>query len=355
MSEEETYNRIQDYLTGALSKPEQLAFEQSLANDPELTKQFKLHTLANELVIERRLLEVNTILLDQRKKGGNTNTRILLSTAVILVGVIAFFILGNKKAHTSTPAVTIAATEQPTLNEKPKNAPHTSSDKNITPFIQIPLTNISSDSSIEIVSTGELHRELILPTPNQEIQILETHPKNPALSELSNSIEHNCDNILIDVTVSFTASCKDESNGSVSFTNIKGGTAPYTISLKNKQHSELSSMHVPAGNYTAVLHDKKGCIKTIDNIIVPEKICEKEYSFNPFMDETLNLPEQDQYGVLSIYERSGALYFTKELEPNSAVQWNGYSKNGELNPGYFIFVISDQDGKINKGGITIVR
>ena len=98
-----------------------------------------------------------------------------------------------------------------------------------------------------------------------------------------------------------------------------------------------------------------GCSQEIENIRIKEKQCPKDYSFNPFMGESWEIPGSENSGSILIYDHSGRIYYQKELNSGSEESWNGYSDQGELQTGYFIFTITYKSGSIIKGSVTIVR
>lgn len=356
MSEDETYQLIEHYLSNALNREEKTAFEKQLSLDSELAKQVKLHKLANELVIENRLQNVQQILLEEKHKGnsGNKFTKIIAGAIFFILGTSLFVTWKNETTISESPKEQIPSetiTQSVVTEEKtiPTNN-HPSERKRLIPSDQAKRQTIVSDQPLTQTLNATIVTEINSEEKNSELKEM---PVPIPVSEKSNT--GPCTNIQLDAKVSTMASCKDESNGSIVVREFTGGTAPYSVSIKNRQHENVTSFNLPSGNYTLFIQDKKGCNSTIQNILIPEKLCEKEYTFNPFMDELLSLPIQEQYGTLSIYERSGGLYFTKAFEPDETIQWNGYSGNGELNAGYFIFVLTLKDGQLIKGGITIVR
>lgn len=60
--EDSIYSQIEDYIHGRLTTENLLAFEAELSSDPDLARQVKLHELADDLVIENRLLEVSALI-----------------------------------------------------------------------------------------------------------------------------------------------------------------------------------------------------------------------------------------------------------------------------------------------------
>ncbi len=359
MSGDEKYVLIENYLKGNFSEGEKRSFEKLLVDDSELAKKYSLYKLADELVIENRLLSVKNILLEERKNRGGNNVvrKIIPSIIVLALSSFLYFTFGNKK--NSTDAVSSIDQKKIISSQISSNKNETinQSNKKETSLGNAENTALSTTPINQIVEEGKEYdkiENIPLVVKKQE-ELLESTTTPSLINENKKALENSCSSIIIDANFSTIASCKDESNGSISFRDIKGGNAPYSINIKNKENEDVSSLNIPAGYYSAVINDKRGCIKTINAIVVPEKNCEKEYTFNPFMEEVLILPSQNEHTTLSIYERSGNLYFTKENEPAEEIQWNGYSKNGELITGYFIFVLTNKNGKEVRGGITIVR
>lgn len=360
MTQEELYKQIEDYLEGVLSKDKKAAFEKQLSTDAGLARKVKLHKLADELVIERRLQNVNQLLIEEKNKGKWGNSFKIIFGAVCVVAGTSLFITWKTK-HTITESAPVAINkniEDVNVVKENNEIATTNSKKTITAEVrnvsssqinvtEWPVGNLASENNSSNITTNKeitpIQKTLESKEPIQSLPVADKNNTGP------------CASIQLDAKVSATASCRGESNGSIVVREFAGGTAPYAVSIQNKQEEHVASFNLPAGQYSVQIQDKKGCSHTIPNIHVPEKICEKQYNFNPFMDELLVMPAQEQYSTLAVYERSGNLYFTKEVEPLQEIQWNGYSKNGELNAGYFIFVLTLKDGRAFKGGITIAR
>ena len=361
MSEEEIYNQVENYVNRSFSESEKKAFEELLKTDIEVANQYNLYKFADELVIENRLRKVNSILVEEKNnKGGNFIKLIILSTIALLVSSLVFFLIGNKKStYERTPLIGKIKKElTQNFSEQIKESDNIKDPllKNNADHISIAPVEVETKEIINLQAKSELilnndqKKENV--SVNLDIEKLIVPISKDQINIKDNSI---CYNVNIEAITSSTASCKEESNGSILITNIKGGTAPYSINVKNFENKDVSFFNVPSGNYLVVITDKVGCSKTINSISVPEKFCEKEYSFNPFMDETFVFPDIKESVQLSIYERSGNLYFTKQINPFDSVHWNGYSKNGEFTIGYFIFVLTYTNGREERGGITIVR
>lgn len=359
MTEEELYQRIEDYLGGGLGKDEKAAFEKQLSSDAELARKVRLHKLADELVIEHRLQSVNEILFEEKNKGrfGN-NFKLLLSAAIFLAGTSWYVFWKAKPSSPEVAPLTNASMiQENTAQEKAK----TVATRPANTVVETMETNGSTKTILpepasEPLATNDKKETIAAnaePMPLEKKIEVKENVSTPVMSE--KNIQSPCTNIQLEAKVSTTASCREGANGAILVRELNGGTAPYSVSIQNKQQEPVASIGLPAGQYNVVIHDKKGCSRTIQEVKIPEKACEQEYTFNPFIDEQLELPSQDQYSTLAVYDRSGNLYFTKETGPSEEIRWNGYSRNGELNAGYFIFVLTLKDGQALKGGITIVR
>ncbi len=71
------------------------------------------------------------------------------------------------------------------------------------------------------------------------------------------------------------------------------------------------------------------------------------------MGETWKSPTENNASELTIVDKAGNLYFSKQLDSNESLEWDGKSNSGNLVLGYYIYQLKFNNGKIYKGSITV--
>jgi len=360
--EDQLYQQIESYLKGELVGEEKAAFEQKLATDPELQRKVELSKLADKLVIENRLLQVKELLKETHNNAGKSNfgRNILLGVVgLLIVGGAALFVALNKEDKKET-SVTITKAEtnatlpasesknqvtttKSTIKTGAGNIKNTAPVQNSNPIVEVrkigaDTTTTSQQHSVPDKgiheTTESIHQNPLQPTT----------PANP------------CEGVNIKAKVTTTIPCEGEENGSVTITDIKNGTAPYNILLKDKSGKDIYSYHnLPSGNYSVDITDSRGCHRELTGITLSEKKCSKDYVFDPNAGEVWQIPISENSGTLSILDKSGNVYLQKQLNAGTQETWDGYSQHGELKIGYFIFTINYNNGTTVTGSVTVIK
>lgn len=359
--EDKTYELIEEYLNSQLSDSDRVAFEKELQTNPDLQHQLNLHKFTNELVIENRLLDVKEILLEQKSTGGKSVWKFIvggLAGALVLTGILLFSQQDKTKpskketiTNTSKPDSQISmdnkAPEEQVPSEKTEDVTTKKKEKSTAPK-----SNASSESTI---STEE-HT----PFDPGTINIIETEKQPEPVKEENKTVPVNpadpCFNTNIIANVSANSACSGEEDGAILVNGFKGGHSPYNV-LVYDNHNELKSapLSLSAGTYNVEIKDSKGCIKKYEQIVVPKKDCPKDFHFNPFIGQTWSIPVGTQDGKLVIHNDRGAVAFEKDIHAGAEEHWSGESKNGEINSGFYIFVIKYKDGSQLQGSVSIVK
>jgi hypothetical protein len=361
MTEDQTYQLIENYLNGELSGEVLHAFEKELGQNSELRKKTEAHKLANEMVIEYRLQNVQSILHEEKIKYGRTSLwkKVIsgITGGLILASLLFFFI--NKDNPVKNESIQIEKsseilkTEPVPADTKEQNNKK-SSGKN--PNQQLAIDENPDEKNKTLISSDSI----IIEPNNKQTEIHTSNNQDANFNEVQ--IQHKnpsgfsspCDHIDITSQINVKPTCEGETNGSITITAFKGGTAPYQYYV-SQNNNELNHSNLSAGIYTVLIKDSKGCSKNIPDIEVFEKHCLKDYSFNPSLGETWEIPSYKNSGTLILYDEGGIVYFTEEIGAGEKQQWSGQSKNGEVKTGYFLFVINYKDGTSRQGSVTIVR
>jgi hypothetical protein len=355
-TDDQTYHLIEDFLAKKLDTEKLQAFMQELAQSQELRSKVEAHKLANELVIENRLKDIKGLLHQEKINSGKTRLwKKIISgiTGGLLIASLLFFMVDKNE---NDPKDILPANESEkelrsnniTDNQVEQNSNVTKnkkSEKRLTPDEtennKFPVTSDTTPKTIEATEALKNH------IPNS---IDESVKQNPSVTPVNIS----CDQIDITANVSVKPACEGDNNGAITLSGFKGGTAPYHFEVTNN-HDEFINSQLPAGNYSIIINDSKGCKKIITHVDVAEKICQKDYSFNPSIGESWDIPSSKNSGTLILYDESGNVYFTQQISSGAKEQWSGQSKNGEVKTGYFLFTINYNDGTTRQGSVTIVR
>lgn len=357
MREDSTYSKVEDYLHGRLTTEELLAFEAKLSNDPALARQVKLHELADDLVIENRLLEVSALIKNQ---PGNSSSGKIKYTAISIFAA-AILSLGGWlwiQYNSEKSEQVLQQANQEIIPESKQDYSSESSHKSGPVPAQKNSGNTKKQQEVVlmgvapsiIIDSQTVKMEAPVQQENKNI-ISNTSEKNITSEKISLT---PCEKTELTASVKTIETCEGEDQGAIRVQQIKGGTEPYTYSVFDGEEIK-DAAHLPSGIYKLVISDGNGCRKTYDHLSVKNKNCPKDYSFNPYIDENWEIPSHGKAGKLSIYDASGNIYFEKQVAEGEKEHWSGEGKTGEIKPGYYIFVIDRGKGSLIQGSVTIVK
>ncbi|MBC7389222.1 MAG: SprB repeat-containing protein [Opitutaceae bacterium] len=348
-----TYYLIERYLKGEMDTAEQNSFLSGLT--PELKSKIKAHQLINVLVKENRLLNVKSIAQQSYKNELKTSKYIKAGIITATMSIAAFsvwFVTNNlsDKQLQYNPITTIVKNEAIIIKDSTLKSVKLSPDKRIL--------------------IKKVHREK---TANQNgTQATEFKPAVGLDSIVTKKIIHNistsnhkekeeisiitpCEKVKIIAKIYTTPSCTNENNGSISVSGYSGGNAPYKSILKQHNQTITTSFsELAQGNYQLLISDVNNC-EAVEDIKIESKTCLKNYHFNPFIGEKWEIPLTKLNAELTIKDNAGNTYFSTIIPAGSQEYWTGMSVNGELKPGYYLYLIQYADGSINQGSVTIVQ
>ncbi|HTF81327.1 MAG TPA: hypothetical protein VL947_06375 [Cytophagales bacterium] len=361
-NEDHIHQQLEDYLANRLSDHDKAAFHKSLQESAELTQKLQAHKLANEMVIEHRLLDVNNMLRDyhKSKKSGTSQSLWAMLLGVALTGAAVLYYVNVSK---TTPQINIKTPKQETtkaasnnLKVQEQSITKPSGNQKGIPII------VKSETEVPIQKLPA-EQPLLTPTPTSSASepatvhpIAATKPEESSKTvEKSLHIPKNvCEGVHIHFMLGQKPTCYGEHTGSVWIKEGTGGKSPYTLQLLDEHKQSHSPNELASGTYEAVYTDANGCVAT-QQLTITHKICEKDYIFNPFAGELLKLQPYPVQGTMRVFDRQGNIYVVLSLQPNSEVLWDGLSKNGELSEGFYNFIAEYADHATAKGTITIVR
>jgi hypothetical protein len=374
--QEEIFDKIEAYLNGELDATEVKAFEHQISIDESLKQELEKHQIANALIVEQRLLAVKNILQTEKVKSTDSSFNkplgfIVLAVATIGVGASLFL---NQKGDTAVVVKQEKIKSEIVSNVAKSNSVRSNGSANQSNTIVMKGTHETQAATSE--QNNGFHKHQIQLIGNQ-MGLNEKYNSKPDSSnifiEKKNVVPQQkttdntpivkpmvsttpCEQVSIQASVKTTPSCMDKASGSIFVQSITGGTKPYSISLSSNTNGSVSNGEIPKGMYQALITDAKGCTHTYSNLVIDEKECPIDYSFNPFYgDEEWNIAPQASDGQLEIFNKGGVLYYQKNIPAQITYKWNGMGIGNQVIPGYYIFVIKYADGTVKRGSVTIVQ
>ncbi|MBO9701398.1 MAG: hypothetical protein J7604_14410 [Sporocytophaga sp.] len=361
---------IEKYTKGKLAGEKLETFEKLLAENPEFKRKAELVKVTNQLVVLNRLSEVNIMLKAEtaslkKKENGNSNKGkfiLGISALAMLISIVIFISQSDKE---SRPA-RIINKDQRTVDKSASSVLTPLQKKEI--WINNDHNNNGNSKSVEeenqedmmlspgkmIVDTVSINMEHSADTSViHNIHQLEVKNVKSNPSQADKKIA-SCEGIRITVDLKTEGPCRGEQNGRIMLNRVRGGTEPYSYVLNgNEENSQGQFSDLVAGNYQIKITDHNGCHISLNQVTLSERRCRKDLEFSPSHGEELQMPVYEKSGNLSIFDKTGKLYYQQSIPAREKFMWNGLSNSGELIAGYYVFVIQYEDGSDEKGSITI--
>ncbi|MCU0415976.1 MAG: hypothetical protein MUE33_02210 [Cytophagaceae bacterium] len=362
MTDNEIYERIDQYLSGRLSPDELSKFEQEIRVHPLLKKQIQKQALAHQLLIENRLHQAKESIQKYTSESSRFNFTRWLLGGITFIGLVGSIVLVTTKSDqpASLSVLKIESKPQPSIpnistQPSTKTTKEIDNNRNTTfGFLSRSKDNSRSTSHNEVLnedtpiveSTTSTHKETELPLKEKETITSKENP-TPCLTTL-----------LFDTKIE--ATCLDQATGSIDIHSIIGGHPPYQYSRDGGQSFQTKSSFVflESSTYSVVVKDNNGCISKRENITVSSKNCSrtKEYIFNPSQGEVWKFPiENFSIKRVTILNRSGTTVFQSTPSSGIPEAWDGkdlYNNYSEV--GLHYFLIEYSDGNSIEGYVTIV-
>lgn len=370
--EENIYELLEKYEKGSLEGKELEDFKTRLQNEPELQKKLEVLKSTNKLVILNRLREVKGLLIEEESKvkgrdGNGSKGKTIIGLTILAVLVGSIFIWSGKKSDNiiitkdQNRPIQKTAKNNPVIipeNEEVKEVITSGSIEKKKPAEQKEKTKESARLFIpgELKTKNETQSPVIIKEKDSTVASADETPTTVAATDSSTTTEKTkpCDNTKIQAGINRKEPCKADDNGEISVTQVKGGTAPYRFIL-NETDESLNGLFtgLKEGKYKIEIIDNEGCNMILSTFTLSGKSCRKDLYFNPYRGEELEMPTYEKSGNLTIFDKAGNLYYQERIPANETIIWNGHSISGELNAGYYIFIIQYEDGNIQEGSITI--
>lgn len=356
--EEELYKRIDQYLKGQLEQDDVNNFERELYESSSLNQKVKNWKLADEIILEHRLLSINASLKNvhttaQYQKLAYRLIFVLL-LATIITGAILFFF--NRKKSSSEnfqeEKTQILTQQSVDINSFREN----NTDNNFTPKVHIPKNGNPSgitEEKAEEEEVPEIIRQKETSTDHPEISSHDLRVISENIEEKPTKTS-DCKSNKINVSYKTSPSCSAKKSGSIMIREINGGTKPYKSVVRDESDNEIHSTLIAPGTYYLEVTDAMQCQhrEVFSIATVP---CAADHAFNPFIGEMWTIPEYDRDGILSVADANGRVIYEKSVYAGDHQTWDGTSIQGELKPGYFLYNIRYSDQSVVTGSITIIQ
>lgn len=365
MNADERYQLVDNFLQGRLRENDLAAFEQALLTDDLLKQELAMHQLANTLVINKRLLEVEKISLDTQVKASQHDALkkwgigAWLFIALVATGL---FFTTNQEIPTptvSTPVPTTTIVDSTPSDTTPtiKNSASSTQqvEKQQKKYIQTYATNpplLPPSQPTEELSNST--SEVVVSTPHKVP--LTTTPLPDHSPQKASTVQDVCKEVVLSAAISTQPACANEMTGGINVHDIKGGHSPYVIEVFSHENEKLThTYHLLAGSYLVYIKDAQNCVSKPYNILIKEKVCEEEFSFNPFLGEAWELEAVESEGNLVIHTKTGEIHFQKHIAAGERIHWEGNSSKGSVDAGYFAYEIHYKNGLTKRGTITVTK
>lgn len=364
---------IENYGKGKLEGKELEEFENMLQEDPEIRRKLKVFTISNQLVILNKLREVNALVKEETirvKNTGNnfgTTGKILAGISILaVVSTVLFFTLKNQKDPAASnlpgqeqkqqksvviPEVTASRKEEPLFtpaqkdSKKPDISPRKEMQQEPTPPAQNEIAAQTEFTSPDIQVVSDSAEE-------KNKQVISTSAKADTTRTVEN--KKSCEDVRIQADFKTETPCAGQKNGGIFISQVKGGASPYMFVLnETEENSEGRFTDLGTGIYQVKIIDKNGCDMISESLTLSVKACKIDLEFSPFRGDECKLPVYEKSGNIRIFDKSGRLFYHETIPAGEQIIWNGKSGSGEMNAGYYVFIIQYQDGFVQNGSITI--
>lgn len=305
MNTNDTYEIFEAYLQGKLPPEEKKALDLRMEKDYRLAKKFHHHQIANDLLINRRLQEVDQLLKNRKKPTFKIKNIFYITTITItLLSLFLWFYYPIEE--------TVEADYIPTAKLKLKKVP--------------------------------THTDI---RPSQTSPILKTPTKNTLFNE--NIINTIPDSVIVTVPDS------GEVNSFTPHTSEVLDSLP-TIDLHNETLAEVSSDTTPALSTkdTVQLNESNPSAKdSLPKRSNPPQIEKVQLEISPLDDDFDKFPfDYSESGRLFIYSKKGVLIRELNISNGTPNYWDGTDQYGTITPGYYVFKFTGTSKTI-VGGITV--
>ena len=369
-------NRIERYLDGEMQSEELDQFEYQLQIDADLKQEFELYQLANQIIIQKKLVGVEQTI--QQLSGEYKTTqkkartqKIVLAIVIglgLVTGLVYYFTstndieeLNNKskqKMQQQEKDILVKPVVETIKRQVPKTDSVTKGNSPASVTIKDKPANIEKQP---IVKPKEEKKEGLsqeVPekaklAPEVTVNSHSTSQAPPAITPSTLQTDP-CKAVNITFTTSVKKPCRSEANGEVVIANVTGGKSPYKYTTTSGRVSSIGKFYeLEKGVLKLKVIDANSCATKTDEIVISEQFCKLDLYLDPASNTPIQFPNYEKAGELVIIDKRGSTKFTTSIEPEQTYEWFGNSDEGNLTAGYYLFTIKYEDGTVQNGSITI--
>lgn len=379
-NEQETYNQIDQYLTGKMTSQEKASFEQNMANDVDLRDAVEMHKMLQATAISHELDQLHSQIgtdLDRIRSKSIIKKWLMIGAAgLALIATVSILIPRDKKK----------SSELTNVNEEVRKTKKVHEDHPLITEEEIKekVKPVKTDIHEGIVQTTEKN-EFIPPEDEVEIDTLLSDEVNNkdiekvieviSTDKQSDNVEVEqeqlktppppCPGNRVDLKYKMTSQSLDGIEGSIRVENVisEGFKEPVRYKLLDidDTYSTLKVFNgLEADDYTIGIIDANGCEALSPIITVTPSSCVKEYpeTFSPAYDYEWRLRiNEDLDATIVLKNKAGKVILLEKVIGEREFIWNGHDNNGTTidEPGYIWFFVTYSNGETCSGGFNLIR
>lgn len=356
MENSENSYKVDRYIKGELSSSERNAFEEELRYNASLQKEVQQTQLLHALLAEKRLLDLKNFARENYEADQQSGTGYKYALGTLLACGLA----GAVWAVWPNPNIPISAKPKQQMSTVAIPQPVVETVKDKVPAVTKQPKRTKVQVAEDKVTTEEATETIVA---SKTTEIIENKAIKPSLENTNLKQEPGkklpesqpCKHIVLHANIQTYPTCLYQEKGAVSVSDMGGGTAPYSFMVKNQAGEVLIPTQLPAGTYIVDLQDGNQCHTQYQHIEIKTKVCPQNYTFNPYANEVWEIPQYKHSGVLTVVDKAGNTYLSKEIPANTQETWDGNSNTGELRIGYYLYSIIYTDGTEIRGAVTLLK
>ncbi len=380
-SEYSIYERIDLYLKGQLSAEQKQKFENDLAHDHHLSKQFDIQKRAYELLSLNKL----SVLHQKMKTDFNANKPVQIRRKYLFRQVVKWTLYMLMGGLAAGGIAKLAVLE---LNDHTASIPTKKSNESVQvireemkktecqvskePLNEGNLAERQQTDTVSEISDYEPAKKLLtkdtleekIPKMLKPIQDSSTHKENEekiSKKPKGQPKEQSCEQFKYSGAIKITNSPYDVVGGSVSLDEqlISGGTEPFELELVDPYGREYSiDEPLNHGSYKLIMSDVDNCQILFENILIKRSKCRSNYEsvlYLSQMDMPWPIPGVDgNSGEIRIIDKMAIELYSYKGMINEYQEWDGYDKTGQLIvPGVYKCVITYDDAETCVYDLTV--
>lgn len=368
---EETYQLINDYLLGNLSKEQEQVVNERIESDSDFAQELNQQKMLNSLVFSNKMSSLKARMTQDirssKKKNKSKRLLLLLLGLILFTAVVISLVPKNGVQKEETTHNNYSKDSSIAIETKPnesivENAIQTQKESKANNKSTSDNTIITE--STQVIDSTDLKMGEI---PKDSTTTIVTKVDSSKKERLS--LKPDCSVIDIFVKAIASPSCDNENTGVITFmqSSIKGGTAPYSYSIMMASNNtgrnyEFQTEKVfdklSAGEYYITIKDANSCTTQQKEVVsVSSKKCSKTTGllFSPENDYVLKFTIRTATsGTISIYNMAKTEVVKLNFGSQGTPEWMGTDSQGSRVPnGLYLYNIDYDNGTVESGQITV--